>query len=154
MKKSIVLIFAGSLVAAPLAMARGSVDDAETALQAGTDYGISRFSSIEFDDDEQEPVELEGWVDDEWYVELDMALDGSIEREQRRKHRGEPKGVSADEIRNYLTASREQGLQLVEEIDIRSGGTVEIEGEDQDGLEIELVFRNGNTGPVRVERED
>jgi len=153
MKKTIVLMFAGSLVVAPLAMAKGSMDDAEKALQAGTDYGISQFTSIEFDDDGHSPVELEGWVDEEWYVELDVTLDGSIEREQRRKHSGEAGGATAEEIRTYLASSREQGLAHVEEIDVRSNGGIEIEGEGQDGREVELVFRPGNNGPVRVERE-
>ena len=41
----------------------------------------------------------------------------------------------------------------MEEIDVRSNGGIEIEGEGQDGREVELVFRPGNNGPVRVERE-
>lgn len=77
MKKMIALTLAGTLAASPLAFAKGSLDDAETVLNAGSDYGITQFTNLEFDDDRDDPFEVEGWVDNEWYVELELSTDGT-----------------------------------------------------------------------------
>ena len=154
MKKLIAMTLVGGLVAAPLALAKGSFEDAERALQAANDYGISRFHSIEFDDDDHDPIEVEGWLDSDWFVELDMSTDGTIAREQRRQTRGEPAGLTADEVRGYLQAAREQGMQHVEEINVNSRGDVEVEGEDQNGRDLEVEFRGGDLTPVKVDLDD
>ncbi len=154
MKKMIALTLAGTLAASPLAFAKGSLDDAETVLNAGSDYGITQFTNLEFDDDRDDPFEIEGWVDNEWYVELELSADGAIEREKRRKRQGQPSGLSADEIRSYLDAASSEGLHYIEELEVRSGGRVEIEGEDSNGRELEVEFRNSSLSPFKVERDD
>jgi hypothetical protein len=45
-------------------------------------------------------------------------------------------------------------MQYIEELEVRSGGRVEIEGEDSDGRELEVEFRNGSLSPFKVERDD
>lgn len=154
MKKLIAMALAGGLVAAPLAMAKGSFEDAERVLQAASEYGITEFRSIEFDDDDHDPIEVEGWVDSAWSVELDMSADGTIGREQRRQSKGEPFGLTADEVRSYLQAAREQGMHVVEDFSVNSRGDVEVEGEDQNGRDLEVDFRGGDLTPVKVDLND
>ncbi|MDX1551134.1 MAG: hypothetical protein ABJM11_10160 [Marinobacter sp.] len=156
MKTIIALTLAGSMISAPAAMAKGSFQDAERILQAGSDYGITQFRSIEFDedDDDYDDIELEGWVDSDWYVELDMKDDGSVGREQRRKHDGEVYGLSADDVRDYLKAAQAEGMDKLEEFKVSSSGNIEVEGDDSSGREVEVDFRLGDLTPVKVQRDD
>lgn len=153
MTKITVLSLVAAMVATPLALAEGSRDDAERALGTAADYGISEFRSIEFDDDGHKDVEIEGWMDD-WYVDLELDPAGNIEREHRRKFEGERYGLSRAEVADYLNAATAEGLVWLDELEVRRGGYVEVEGEDERGRELELDFRKGNLTPVRVERDD
>lgn len=102
----------------PAAFAKGSFDDADRMLQVGNNYGISHFQSIEFDDDHDNEIELEGWMGQDWFVELDLNGNGDIDREQRRKAKGEIYGVSADDVRSYLKAAQQQGMATIEELKV------------------------------------
>ncbi|NWO05115.1 MAG: hypothetical protein HLX50_05275 [Alteromonadaceae bacterium] len=153
MKNLMTITLIGTLATAPLALAQTRVDQIEPFISAGTDYGISQFRSIEFDDDHYDDVELEGWTND-WYVELDLNGDASIRKEERRKYQREPYGLSAQEVRNYLEAASAEGMHTVEEIKIDRRGEVDIEGEDSSDRELELEFRNGELKPIRIERDD
>ena len=153
MKTLLTMTLIGSLAAAPVALAQTRVDSVDAIISAGTDYGISQFRSIEFDDDGFDDIEVEGWMND-WYVELDLNSDGSIRKEERRKYQREPYGLSAQDVRNYLQAAGDEGMHTVEEIKIDRRGEVEIEGDDQSGRELEMEFRNGDLQPVRIKRDD
>ncbi len=152
MNKIIALTLVSGLLAAPVTMAAGTFEDAGRALDAGTAYGITHFRSLEVDDDGR--MELEGWVDSDWYVELDLKNDATVDREQRRKQEGTPWGVSADEINGYLEAARCQGMERFDELKVNAKGYIEVEGEDKDGRELELDFRAGDRTPVTIERDD
>jgi hypothetical protein len=154
MKTIIALALAGGMISAPAAMAMGSFEDAERILKAGSDYGITQFRSIEFEEDDYDDIELEGWVDNDWYVELDMNDDGSIGREQRRKHDGEPSGLSANDVRDYLNAAQAEGMTRLEEFKVSSRGYIEVEGDDASGRELEIDFRIGDLTPVRIDWDD
>lgn len=153
MKKILTLTLIGSLVSAPFAMAKGSVDDAERMLKAGTDYGITHFQSIEFDDDHADDIEIEGWMGQDWFVELDLNGNGDIDREQRRKPKGGVYGLSADDVRDYLDAARQQGIQTFEELKVKRNGQIQVEGDDENGRELEVDFRAGSLEPVRVKKD-
>jgi hypothetical protein len=154
MKTIVALALAGSMISAPAAMAMGSFEDAERILEAGSDYGITQFRSLEFEYEGYDDIELEGWVDNDWYVELDMNDEGSIAREQRRKHGGEPSGLTADEVRNYLKATQAEGMDRLEELKVHSRGYIEVEGAAPSGRELEIDFRVGELKPVRIEQDD
>lgn len=154
MKTIIALALTGGMISAPAAMAMGSFEDAERILKAGSDYGITQFRSLELEYEDYDEIELEGWVDNNWYVELDMSDDGSINREQRRKHDGEPSGLTADEVRDYLKAAKAEGLDSLEELKVSSRGYIEVEGNDSSGRELEVDFRIGDLTPVRIESDD
>ncbi|WP_417513098.1 hypothetical protein [Marinobacter sp.] len=156
MKTLIATALAASLVAAPQAFASGTIDDAKRAIQIGSDYGISHFHSIELEDDRNDDgsMEIEGWVDKDWYVEIDVNNDGSIRKEQRRKRADGPWGLSATQAADYIDASVQQGMSRIEEIKINTKGDIEVEGDNADGQELEIDYRSGSMEPIRVDRDD
>jgi hypothetical protein len=146
-----------SLAAASLAQAAGTVDEAKRAVQIGTEYGITHFHSIELDDDfglADSRIELEGWVDSEWYVELDVNTDGSIQKEQRRKRNDGPWGMSSEQALSYIDASVNEGMQQIEEISADSRGNIEVDGNNANGQELEIDYRNDSMTPRKVELDD
>src|SRR5690554_2651929 len=154
MNNTITIALISGLIAAPEAVAKGSFEDAERMLQVGSDYGITHCQSIESDDDRADDIEIEGWMGQDWFVELDLNGNGDIEREQRRKPKGEVYGLDASEVQDYLDAARQQGITQIEELKIDRNGYIEVEGEDDNGRELEIDFRSGNPEPVKVERDD
>ena len=48
------------------------------------------FQSIEFDDDRADDIEIEGWMGQDWFVELDLNGNGDIERVIARTASDEP----------------------------------------------------------------
>lgn len=157
MKTILASALVAGLATAPLAHASGSMDDIRLAVQSGSDYGLTHFQSIEFDDDhgdDNDYLEIEGWLDGNWYVELDMASDGTITREDRRKRGSGPRGLNADESLEYAQASTQEGMTAFDEIDVDDSGRIEIEGDDANGRELEIDFRTGNLQPVKVERDN
>jgi len=153
MKPIFTIAIVGAL-AAPLVFAKGSFDDAERMLQVGTDYGITHFQSIEFDDDyDDDDVEIEGWIGQEWFVEFDLNLNGDIEREQRQTVTGDIYGLTADEVRSYLNAARQNGMERIEEFNVDRRGRIEIDGEDDRGRDLELDFGTDSTEPTRIDRD-
>jgi hypothetical protein len=148
---------AASLAATSLAHAAGTVDEAKHAVQIGTDYGITHFHSIELDDDygiADSRIEIEGWIDSEWYVELDVNADGSIQKEQRRKRTDGPWGLSAQQALSYIDVSANEGMQQIEEISANARGDIEVEGSNTNGQELEIDFRSDSMTPRKVEVED
>lgn len=152
MKTLITTTLAASLVAAPMAFASGTVDDVKRAVQIGSDYGITHFHSIELEDDHDDngSMEIEGWVDGEWFVEIDVYRDGSIRKEERRKRADGPWGISSGEVLDYLDASVNQGMSRVEEIKAEANGDIEVEGNNANGRELEIDYRTGSMEPTKV----
>jgi hypothetical protein len=146
-----------SLTAASMAQAAGTVDETRRAVQIGTEYGITHFHSIELDDDfgiADSRIELEGWVDSEWYVELDVNADGSIQKEQRHKRTDGPWGMSAEQALSYIDASVNEGMQQIEEISADSRGNIEVDGNNASGQELEIDYHSDSMTPRKVELDD
>ena len=152
MKTMIVATLTAGLVAAPMAMASGTIDDSTRALQIGSDHGISHFQSIELDNDDDNYLEIEGWVDEQWFVELDVRRDGTIRKEERRKRMDGPWGMTVEDATRYIEASAREGMTRVEELKIDASGHVEVEGDDDQG-ELEVNFRSGDSANATVERD-
>ncbi len=152
MKAIIATVLMTGLATSPYALAVGSFDDADRAIQAGLDYGITQFRSIELDDDKD--MEVEGWLDDGWYVEIDLDRNASLEKEKRQKRGGEPWGISAEDLRAYLDVARQNGMTMLEEIEVKSDGYVEVEGDDERGRELEIKFRLGEMNPIDIDRDN
>ena len=71
----------------------------------------------------------------------------------RRKAKGEIYGVSADDVRSYLKAAQQQGMATIEELKVNRNGDIEVEGDDENGAELELKFRIGSLEPLKIERD-
>ena len=155
MKTLIATALTASLVSAPLAFASGTVDDAKRAIQIGSDYGISHFHSIELEDDRDDDgrMEIEGWVDGQWYVELDIDSDGTIQKEERRKRNDGPWGLTAADVEKYIDASAKQGINRIEDIKINAKGEIEVEGDNAEGQELEIDYHAGSMEPTRVNKD-
>lgn len=154
MKTFALMGLVAGIAVTPLAIADARLEDAKRAVALGTDYGIVSFESLEFDDDRHEEVEIEGWLEDGWHVELEINSNGEIEREKRSRYDREPYGISASDLVRYIEAASAEGMEWFEDIEISARGYVSIEGDDQrnDGLDID--FRVGSFEPVRIDRDD
>lgn len=153
MNKLTVFMLAAGVIAAPMAGA-ASLEDVRETLASGSDYGIQEFRKIEFDDDHRGEKEIEGWMNDEWYVELDLDNNGQIQKEQRKRDRGERYGLPSSEISAYLEAAQSKGMSSFEEFKVNRRGHIEIEGRDDQGRELEVDFRTGSLNVVRIGRDD
>jgi hypothetical protein len=153
MKTLTALGLIAGIAATPLAMADARLDDAKNAVTLGTDYGIVEFRSIEFDDDYWGETEIEGWLDDGWYVEVEIDSNGNLDREKRTRFERESYGLSADAVLNYLDAASREGMVRFDEFEVSSRGFISIEGDDDRDEELEIDFRSDSLEPVRVERD-
>lgn len=134
------LALLGGLTTAAMAADRGlATDELSSLLDSANQHGFTHFEEISLDDSRH--LELEGWREDGWQLEVDMALeDGSLIREQRRKSETPDWGLTRDEVDQALASAREEGLQRFEQLDVDMGGTIEIEGYDAQNREIELYL--------------
>lgn len=129
----------------PTAYAEVPIDRFEEALKAGNDYGISHYKEFEFDDDGS--VEIEGWIDKDWFVEIDVSGNGEVIHEERKRRKDGPWGMQDAEVRQTIEAAKTEGMTRLEEINISSGGQIEVEGEDDSGKEIELKKNRSERQP-------
>lgn len=145
-----------ALALAPMAQAADSVEDVNRIVTAASDYGISHFNELETEDGRM--TEVEGWLDDEWHVEVAIDGSGDIGREERQKRIDGAWGMTADQVRQYAEAAFGEGLTRIEEISVDTGGQVEVEGygkrsNGEEGEELSVHFRLGNTTPSDVRRD-
>lgn len=155
MKTIFASVVVAGLVAAPLANASGDIDEVRLAVQSGSDFGITHFQTVEFDsDDMDDRIEIEGWLDDSWFVELDMDANGTVTREDRQKRSGGARGLSATDLLDYADASASEGMTRFDEIDVDHNGRIEIDGDDASGRDLEIDFMSGSLQPTKVERDD
>jgi hypothetical protein len=148
MKQFTMLALLGGLATAPLVMAQGSAPSLNMALQAATQHGVTQFHSVEIEDDSQGGYEVEGWLSDGGYVELDIKADGSIGKQRTHEKRGEPAGLGLAELGQYAQAAMARGMVQIEAFEVDEDGTIEFEGLDQNGRELEADFRIGQDGAL------
>lgn len=108
------------------------------ALLAQADrYGFSHYQEISVDDATR--LELEGWRDDGWQLDVDMLIaDGTLVLEEQRKSQIPDWSLSADEVRQALANASQAGLQRFDQLDVDERGHIEIEGYNAQNREIEL----------------
>ncbi|MGM0982184.1 MAG: PepSY domain-containing protein [Pseudomonadota bacterium] len=113
-------------------------------------FGFTHFGEIEMKDDDS--VEIEGWLDDEWQAEVRLSLESGESLEEERKRReGGAWGMSEDDVRLAMEAAVAEGLAEFEEIEVDREGRIEVEGRDTQGRELEIRSRQGerDTGEVK-----
>lgn len=144
---SALLIAAGSAQADSLPMDR--IDD---VLTYASDYGFSHYEEISIKS--RGRVEVEGWLDDEWYADVDISLDnGETLQEKRERLISGAWGMSEDDIRQALNVAGQEGMVEFEDIDIDKSGMIDIEGIDENGRELEISLRQGSDQVSEIDRD-
>lgn len=157
MKRKMILVgtLASLMAAATLAQAGDSRLPAERLddiLAQASAFGFTHFEEIEVKDENS--VEIEGWIDDEWQAEVRLSLESGESLEEERKRReGGAWGMNEDDVRLAMEAAVAEGLAEFEEIQVDRDGRVEVEGRDGEGRELEVKSRQGEGGTSEVERD-
>nr|WP_163503783.1 PepSY domain-containing protein [Halomonas socia] len=144
---------AALLMAAGVAHAdRLAMDRLDDMLAAANDYGITHFEEIEAKS--RDSVEIEGWIDDEWYVDVRISLnDGETLQEERERRVSGAWGMSEEDVRSVFEIAASEGMVEFEEIQIDKQGMIEIEGDDERGRELEVYVRQGSGSASSVDRD-
>lgn len=115
-------------------------------------YGFTHFEEIETKS--RGRVEVEGWLDDEWFAETRFALDsGETLREERERLITGAWGMSPADVRQAFELAQTEGMTEFEEIEIDESGMIEIEGRDSEGQELEISLRQGSDQITEIDRD-
>lgn len=155
MKKMLLLPTSALLLAA----ATGSVqadslpmDRIDDVLTQANDYGFSHYEEISIKS--RGRAEVEGWLDDEWYADVELSLDdGETLQEQRERLITGAWGMSEDDIRQALDVANQEGMVEFEDIDIDESGMIEVEGRGENGRELEISMRQGSYEITQMDRD-
>lgn len=128
------------------------LDRIDDVLTYSADYGFTQFEEISIDS--RGRVEVEGWLDDEWYADIEFSLDnGETLQEQRERLITGAWGMSEEDIRQALDVARQEGMREFEDIDIDKSGIIDIEGRDENGRELEISLRQGAGEVTGIDRD-
>ena len=155
MKKMLLIPTSALLLAAAAGSAQADtqpLDRIDDILTYANDYGFSHIEEINVDD--RGRVEVEGWLDDEWYADVDFSIDNgeSLQEERKRLITG-AWGMSEEDVRQALDAARQEGMTEFESIDIDKSGIIEVESREQNGRELELSLRQGSFDVTQMDRD-
>lgn len=141
MKTTIMTIALSTAFLAPITYADAPIEQFDQVLNASSKYGIKHYKEFESDDDGK--VEIEGWVDNEWYAEIEVSDKGEIIHEKRERRIDGAWGMEEADVRQVLEASKSEGMTTIDEISISSTGVIEVEGEDSEGRDKEFKKKKG-----------
>nr|WP_228632961.1 PepSY domain-containing protein [Halomonas sp.] len=128
------------------------IDRIDDVLNTAASYGFTHYEEIEIKS--RERAEVEGWLDDEWYADVEFALDsGETVKEERKRLITGAWGMSEEDVRQALAVAQAEGMTDFEQIDIDKSGMIEVEGRDQDGRELEIKLRQGSDQASTIERD-
>ncbi|CBV43127.1 hypothetical protein [Halomonas elongata] len=136
------------------AQADGSLglDRVDAILERAQAFGFTHIEEIEAKG--RDAIEVEGWLDDEWYADAWLALNSDeVLREERKRLVTSAWGMTADDVRQALAAASAEGMTEFETLQINEAGYIEIEGRGQNGRELEITTRQGQDGVLGVERD-
>ncbi|WP_162148476.1 PepSY domain-containing protein [Halomonas huangheensis] len=144
---------AGSLATSAMADEGANREDIDSLLRSAGEYGFSQFEEFSVDDDDQ--FEIEGWRDDGWQLDVDMATsDGSILREQQRRSETPDWSLSADDIDRALDSAQQAGIEHIASLDVDPMGRIEVEGYDDRFRELEVRLNRETFEVLGVEHDD
>lgn len=141
MKTTIMTIALSTAFLVPPTYADTPIGQFDQALNASSKYGIKQYKELESDDDGK--VEIEGWVDNEWYAEIEVSDKGEIIHEKRERRIDGAWGMEEADVRRVIEAAETEGMTTIDEISISSTGVIEVEGEDSEGRDKELKKDKG-----------
>ncbi|RUR29023.1 PepSY domain-containing protein [Vreelandella nanhaiensis] len=155
MKKMLIIPTSALLFAAALGSAQADslpIDRIDNILGHASDYGFSQYEELSIKGSGR--AEVEGWLDDEWYADVEFSLDnGETLQEQRERLITGAWGMSEDDIRQALQVARQEGMVEFEDIDIDKNGIIDIEGRDESGRELEISVRLGSYEVTQIDRD-
>ncbi|MGO3698925.1 MULTISPECIES: PepSY domain-containing protein [Halomonas] len=129
-----------------------SMDRVDEVLVPAVDYGFTHYEEISIKS--RGRAEVEGWLDDEWYADVEFSLDnGETLKEERKRLITGAWGMSEEDVRQALEAARKEGMSEFEDIDIDKGGIIDIEGRDENGRELEISLRQGSYEITEIDRD-
>lgn len=138
---------AGSAQADSLPMDR--IDD---ILTHAAEYGFTHYEEISVKS--RGRAEVEGWLDDEWYADIEFSLDnGETLQEERKRLVSGAWGMNDEDVRQALEVARQEGMSEFEDIDINKSGIIDIEGRDENGRELEISLRQGSYDITEIDRD-
>ncbi|MBE0403543.1 PepSY domain-containing protein [Halomonas citrativorans] len=129
-----------------------SMDRVDEVLVPAVDYGFTHYEEISIKS--RGRAEVEGWLDDEWYADVEFSLDnGETLKEERKRLITGAWGMSEEDVRQALEVARKEGMSELEDIDIDKGGVIDIEGRDENGRELEISLRQGSYEITEIDRD-
>lgn len=155
MKKMLLIPTSALLLAATAGTAQADslpMDHIDDVLTHANDYGFSQYEEISIDGSNR--VEVEGWLDDEWYADVDFSLDnGETLQEKRERLITGAWGMSEDDIRQALDVASQEGMVEFESLDINKSGIIDVEGRGENGRELEISVRQGSSEVTQIDRD-
>ena len=155
MKKILLIPTSALLLAAAAGSAQADslpMDRIDDVLTHSNDYGFSHYEEISVKG--RGRVEVEGWLDEEWYADVDFSLDnGETLEEKRERLITGAWGMSEDDIRQALDVARQEGMVEFEDLDIDKSGIIDIEGRGENGRELEISVRQGSSDVTQIDRD-
>ena len=155
MKKMLLIPTSALLLAAAAGSAQADslpMDRIDDVLTHSNDYGFSHYEEISVKG--RGRVEVEGWLDEEWYADVDFSLDnGETLEEKRERLITGAWGMSEDDIRQALDVARQEGMVEFEDLDIDKSGIIDIEGRGENGRELEISVRQGSSDVTQIDRD-
>ena len=155
MKKMLLIPTSALLLAAAAGSAQADslpMDRIDDVLTHANDYGFTHYEELSIKG--RGRAEVEGWLDDEWYADVDFSMDnGDTLQEERKRLITGAWGMSEDDVRQALNAASQEGMTEFESIDIDKSGIIDVEGREQNGRELELSLRQGSFEVTQMDRD-
>ncbi|HCR96913.1 MAG: PepSY domain-containing protein [Halomonas sp.] len=155
MKKMLLIPASALLLTAAAGSAQAdalSMDRVDEVLVPAVDYRFTHYEEISIKS--RGRAEVEGWLDDEWYADVEFSLDnGETLKEERKRLITGAWGMSEEDVRQALEVARKEGMSEFEDIDIDKGGVIDIEGRDENGRELEISLRQGSYEITEIDRD-
>ncbi|MGP8289670.1 PepSY domain-containing protein [Vreelandella zhanjiangensis] len=155
MKKMLLIPTSALLLAAAVGSAQADslpMDRIDDVLTYASEYGFSHYEEISIKS--RGRAEVEGWLDDEWYADIEFSLDnGETLQEKRERLITGAWGMSEDDIRQALEVAAQEGMVEFEDLDIDKNGIIDIEGRDESGRELEISVRQGSSEVTQIDRD-
>ncbi|MBE0464920.1 MAG: PepSY domain-containing protein [Halomonadaceae bacterium] len=155
MKKMLLIPTSALLFAAAAGSAQADslpMDRIDDVLTHASEYGFSHYEEISIKS--RGRAEVEGWLDDEWYADIEFSLDnGETLQEKRERLITGAWGMSEDDIRQALEVAAQEGMAEFEDLDIDKSGIIDIEGRDESDRELEISVRQGSSEVTQIDRD-
>jgi|GEM_PF-440398 len=132
-----------------------SYSQLKTLLDSAESYGFKRYEKLDVDRDDNR-LEIEGWRDDGWELDVSMALDdGTLMRESQRQSNTPDWSLTGEELQDALARAQDRGMQRFAELEVDSDGHIEIEGytAQQQELDLDLHRDDLSTDDINTEEK-